>query len=244
MKKTSVSNWSTNEDLFYNRRSDLLRGVSSEDVADAPFVHITRQMMTSALTRIELFKNIIDVQGSIVECGVHKGNSLFLLNHLSTILEPYNFNRKIIGFDTFEGFSSISKVKDNVNLTQDDFSDTSFSMLNKCAEITSLNRSVSHIPKIELVKGDATSTIPEFVKNNPHLIIALLYLDFDIYEPTKTALEYLLPLVPKGGIVAFDQINSQKWFGETVALKEKLEIGSISLKKFNYSPEESYFVVE
>ena len=58
-----------------------------------------------------------------------------------------------------------------------------------------------------MIKGDATKTIPKFVKENPYLIIALLYLDFDIYEPTKVALEHLLQLVPKGGIVGLDEIN-------------------------------------
>ncbi len=72
------------------------------------------------MTRIDLFKKILEVQGADVECGVHKGNSLFLYNHLSTILEPYNFNRKIIGFDIFEGFRSISK-KDSDSITKDDF---------------------------------------------------------------------------------------------------------------------------
>ena len=32
------------------------------------------------------------------------------------------------------------------------------------------------------------------VKNHPELTCALLYLDFDIYKPTKVALESLLPL--------------------------------------------------
>ena len=59
------------------------------------------------------------------------------------------------------------------------------------------------------------------------MIIALLYLDFDIYEPTKVALEHLLPLVPKGGIVGLDEINCKKWEGETIALKETLSLNSV-----------------
>tara|TARA_B100000315_G_C14284266_1_gene454442 strand:- start:276 stop:569 length:294 start_codon:yes stop_codon:yes gene_type:complete len=94
------------------------------------------------------------------------------------------------------------------------------------------------------IKGDATKTIPKYAEENPHLIIALLYLDFDIYEPTKTALDFLLPLVPKGGIVGFDEINSKKWVGETIALKETIRLGDVELRKFSYSPWESYFVVD
>ena len=97
---------------------------------------------------------------------------------------------------------------------------------------------------MELIKGDATETIPEYVKNNPHLIIALLYLDFDLYEPTKVALDHLLPLVPKGGIIGLDEINCKKWEGETIALKDTLSINSINLKKFFYDPSVSYFFIE
>jgi hypothetical protein len=244
MKKNSNSNWAVEEEVYFEKRRKLLKGVSSEEVADAPFVYSTRQNVTSALTRIDLFRKILDVQGSIIECGVHKGSNLFLFNHLSSILEPYHFNRKIIGFDTFEGFRSLDANQDDNNLLESDFSDTNYDLLHQFAELEGKNRAVSHIHKIELVKGDATKTIPKYVDKNPHLIIAMLYLDFDIYKPTKIALEYLLPLVPKGGVVGLDEINCKKWFGETVALKETVAIGSISLKKFYYSPWESYFVVE
>ena len=244
MKKITNSIWNSQEEEFAEKRLKLLESVSSEDVANSPFVFTTRQEITKALVRIDLFKKILDVQGSVVECGVYKGNSLFLYAHLSSILEPFNFNRKIIGFDTFEGFRSLDKEHDDKNLSESDFSETDYDLLTQFAEIESQNRAVSHIKKISLVKGDATETIPDFVSKNSHLIIALLYIDFDIYAPTKTALEYLLPLVPKGGIVAFDELNYDKWFGETVALKETLEIGSVRLKKFYYSPFESYFEVE
>ena len=242
-KKNSLSNWSESEKNFSEKRSNLLSKITSKEVADAPFVYADRQTLTTALTRIDLFRKVIDIQGAIVECGVHKGNSLFLYNHLSTILEPYNFNRKIIGFDTFEGFQSISK-KDNKSLKESDFSDTSFNVLKDWSSLHSQNRAVSHIDKQQLIKGDATKTIPKFVKENPYLIIALLYIDFDIYEPTKVALEHLLPLVPKGGIVGLDEINCKKWEGETIALKETLSLNSVRLKKFSYDPWSSYYVVE
>ena len=107
-----------------------------------------------------------------------------------------------------------------------------------------MNRNLGHIPKIDLVKGDATKTIPEYVESHPELIISLLYLDFDIYEPTRIALEYLLPLVPKGGVIGFDELNQKKWQGETIALKEVLNLSKINLRKFGYDPHVSYFVVE
>ncbi|MEE4012516.1 TylF/MycF/NovP-related O-methyltransferase [Roseibium sp. FZY0029] len=246
MKSKTVltsSNWSDTEKDYAKQREELLGGVTSQEVAAAPFVFAERQLVTSVLTRIDLFKKVLEVQGAIVECGVHRANSLFLYYHLSTILEPYNFNRKIVGFDTFEGFRSLSE-NDAAELKETDFADTSFDRLQSWTSLQDQNRALPHIPKIDLVKGDATVTIPAYVAENPHLIIALLYLDFDIYEPTRVALEHLLPLVPKGGIVGLDEINSKKWQGETIALKEQVKIGSVSLKKFYYDPWVSYYEVE
>lgn len=231
------------EQEFYGRKLELLRTTKAEEVIDAPFLYCNRQLITTALTRIELFRKILHTQGSIVECGVHKANSLMLYYHLSSILEPYNFHRKIIGFDTFEGFRSLSS-KDVDGLSENEFSDTDYSTIKLWIELQDLNRAIGHIPKIELVRGDAIKTIPEYVAENPHLIISLLYLDFDIYEPTNIALKYLLPLVPRGGIVGFDEINCKEWQGETIALKENINIGTVRLQKFSYDPWVSYYVVE
>lgn len=238
-----ISYWKMAENEFRQKRVGLLEDVSSKEVSDAPFVFAERQTVTHALTRIKLFELIRDTQGAIVECGVHKGNALFLYAHLSSILEPYNFNRRIIGFDTFEGFRSLHENDDSIN-TEADFSDTSFKRLDEWAKLHDLNRAIPQWPKIELVQGDATKTIPVYVEQNPHLIIALLYLDFDIYSPTDVALKYLLPLVPKGGVVGFDEINVKRWQGETIALKENMSIGSVKLRKFYFDAWVSYYVVE
>jgi hypothetical protein len=115
--------------------------------------------------------------------------------------------------------------------------------LKKSIKINDLNRPIPHIPKCELIKGDAVQTIPEYVKNNPELIISMLYLDFDIYEPTKVALKEFLPLMPKGGVVVFDELNMHRWAGETAALKECLNLNDIKLQKIGTDPWPSYFVI-
>ena len=59
-----------------------------------------------------------------------------------------------------------------------------------------------------------------FIKENPHLMVSLLFLDFDLYEPTKCALENFLPRMPLGGIIAFDELDNPLWPGETLAMLE------------------------
>ena len=66
--------------------------------------YVPRQNLARFMARYEIFKLIKDVQGSIIECGVLFGGGLMSFAKLSTILEPYNFQRRIIGFDSFTGF--------------------------------------------------------------------------------------------------------------------------------------------
>jgi len=192
------------------------------------------------LVLIELFKEINNVSGSIVECGVAQGNHLMLFSHLSSILEPYAINRRILGFDSFAGFRSISD-KDPKDIAEYDFSETSADIIRKAVELYDMNRTAGHMKRVEIVEGDATVTIPQYIDQHAELTIALLYLDFDIYEPTKTALTHLLPLVCKGGIVALDEFNYEKFPGETQALKEILSVQDIELKRFYFAPFAAYF---
>jgi len=82
-----------------------------------------------------------------------------------------------------------------------------------------------------------------FLEENPHCLISLLYLDFDIYEPTKKAIELFLPRMPKGAILAFDEINHPLWPGETLALLETMNINNYQIKKFPYEINMSYIIL-
>lgn len=207
--------------------------------------HVRRQDIARFLVRYELFRQILDVNGSIVDCGVYSGGGLFAWYHFSTICEPYNHTRKIIGFDTFSGFPSIhasDAIGDSDDLRVGALSThaTMRDELEYLRELHDQNRPLSHVPKMELVEGDACETIPAFVDDNPHLLISLLYLDFDLYAPTRAALEHLLPRVVAGGLVVFDELNSKDYPGETSAL---LELGPLPpLKRMREDPYISYFV--
>jgi len=76
------------------------------------------------------------------------------------------------------------------------------------------------------------------------LLVSLLYLDFDIYEPTVTALTQLLPRIPKGGIVAFDEVNNPHWPGETLALLESLQLRQHKLESLEYEPNISFIQLD
>ena len=202
--------------------------------------HIRRQHLARFLVQVELFKLVQNVKGSVIECGVHEGGGVFAWAQLSTILQPYMYSRRVIGFDTFSGFPEVDEID---NSTVGEFNVTDYdvySEMQECIKQFDDNRFLNHIPKIELVKGDANETIPKFVNKNKHLLVSLLYLDFDIYKPTKTALEQFLPRMSKGSIVAFDEVNNPNWAGETEALLGEFNLNEFELKSFHFEPNISY----
>lgn len=173
------------------------------------------------LARYELMKMVQDIPGAIIELGVCSGNGLMSLVHCHNVLQPTYRYREFYGFDTFEGFPSVHEndIKDIV-WEKGDFCNESYDRL---TNIIDIHNSYYYLPtNVQLVKGDVTKTIPAFLKDNRHVIVSLLYLDMDIYEPTKVALKELLPRMAKGSIIAFDELNWRSFPGETIAALEEL----------------------
>lgn len=226
----------------YNEgRTALASAVDSGYLVDAPFLFLTRIQTTAMLSRIALFEKVRTMPGSIVECGVFRGNSLMLLTQLSLTLEPYAINRMIYGFDTFAGFRSIDSTHDPRDVDESTFADTNLTLLEELIALQDVVRPVNMIPRVQLIKGDLTSTAPQFVSQNPGLCISLLILDTDLYESTKVALETFLPHMHKGAIVALDEVCYSKFIGETIALKESLSMHSVRLQKFPFESSCGYF---
>lgn len=185
--------------------------------------YVKRQNMTRFLALYEIFKRVVDVKGSVVECGVNEGFGLMTWAKLSAILEPVNLTRRIYGFDTFQGFPSVSKEdrsQTSEHVKKGDLYADSHDELVALLQTYDSTRFLGHVQKVKMIKGDATKTIPAFVEENPHVLVSLLFMDFDLYEPTKVALETFIPRMPSGAIVAFDELDNPLWPGETRAMLE------------------------
>ena len=196
--------------------------------------------------KYELFKQILHINGAIVECGVHNGGGIFTWAILSSMFEPTNHIRKIVGFDTFDGFpelSSVDMVNDNEHAFSGGLAIDSYNSILRGLDIFDKWRPLGHIPKVQLVKGDACITIPDFIASNPHTVISMLYLDFDIYKPTKVALENFLARMPKGAMIVFDELNNELWPGETLAVHEVIGINNIEIKRYPFHPHISYAII-
>lgn len=207
--------------------------------------YVRRQQLKRFLSMYEIFKLALPVKGSIIECGVFKGFGVMTWAKLSTMLEPENLTRRIYGFDTFSGFPSVCEKDDNTvaNPQKGALDGSSYEELQELIKEYDRDRFLGHIDKVHLIKGDVKKTIPDFIQNHPHLIISLLFLDMDLYEPTKLALELFVPRMPKGAILAFDELDNPMWPGETLALLETMGVNKLTLRSVG-DPYISYAVIE
>jgi predicted O-methyltransferase YrrM len=91
---------------------------------------------------------------------------------------------------------------------------------------------------VELVEGDITKTVPEYVKNHPELKISLLNVDVDIYEPTVTILEHLYPRIEKGGVLILDDYGV--FPGEAAAVDNYFCDKNVQIQKFSFCMKPCY----
>jgi hypothetical protein len=208
---------------------------------------LSRQNLSHMLFVNELYQHILGTHGVIMEFGVRWGRNLALYESLRGLYEPFNHNRKIIGFDTFSGFPSVhakdgtAKIIDvgAYNVT-DDYAD----YLAKVLDYHERESPISHLKKFELVKGDASESIVKYLRDKPETIVALAYFDFDLYEPTKACLNAIKDHLTKGSVIGFDELNNRDYPGETLALKETIGLGRYQIRHSQYSSTASYIVID
>ena len=205
-----------------------------------------RQELTKTLFFADLYRKFLPVHGVIMEFGVRWGQNLVTLTNLRGMLEPYNYSRKIIGFDTFAGFPSVhendgdhSIIKKGAFSVTDGYEDYLSNVLN----YHEMESPLSHIKKHELVKGDATVELETYLKKHPETIVAFAYFDFDLFEPTKKCLELLKPFLTKGSIIGFDELLDPQFPGETVALRESLGLQNLAIQRMHYGGIQSYTII-
>jgi hypothetical protein len=165
---------------------------------------------------------------------------------LSTILEPENLTRRIYGFDTFAGFPSVADT-DRAGSGKGEVGGLdapSYDELQSLISQYDRDRFLGHIPKVELVKGDISMTAPAFIESHPHLVVSLLFIDCDLFEPTKAMLEAFVPRMPRGAIIAFDELDNPIWPGETLAVIESLGLNNLRLRRLEWDPYVSFAEID
>lgn len=145
---------------------------------------------------------ISGIEGAIVEAGVRRGESLATLAVLSKAL---GVSRKIIAFDSFQGFppDAINNGKPMPGksyLNQDEAIDLVKQTFRKA------NFSQAEIDAIIFIPGYFDKTLLEYREGD----IALLHIDVDLGKSYTEALEGLYQHVIKGGVILFDEYDAPK----------------------------------
>jgi len=208
---------------------------------------LTSKNLSRLLFFYEIYQKVLHTHGVIIEFGVRWGQTLSILSALRGIFEPFNRHRKIVGFDTFEGFKGISEKDGNkCNCSEGSFSVSSGyeNYLEEILQLQELLNPISHLKKFELVQGDAVKTIDEYLLKHPETLISLAIFDFDIYTPTKIALEKIKPRLFKGSVLVFDELCDDIFPGETIALMETLGINDLKIQRYPMTSRVSYVVIE
>ena len=68
-------------------------------------------------------------------------------------------------------------------------------------------------------------------------------MDFDLYEPTKVAIDNFIPRMPKGSIIAFDELDNPLWPGETLAMLEAHSRYNFEIKRLPFDPYIGYAIL-
>ena len=151
-----------------------------------------------------------NIQGDIVEFGIYQG---WWINFLYRTTEELGLNRRIYGFDSFEGLSDPHPEHDQAFWKKGQYA---------CSlEQVSLNVQAALRPRLKLVKGFFEKSL-----RGAEALVAEKFsyvrIDCDIYLPALDCLNYLGPRLADGAILVFDDWPHIRGYGEQRAFEEWL----------------------
>ncbi len=206
--------------------------------------HPALYMRSSALAKVlmvhELYQLITEVPGIICEFGCWLGQNLVLFENLRALYEPFNQTRRVIGFDTFTGYASLTDGDTAEVLRSGGYElpPGYLAHLKALLAYHESNNVLGHIQKHEIVAGDVVATAPKWFAENHH-IVALAYVDVAAYTPTKAALEAVKPHLVPGSVILMDDLNMSDYPGATIAFKEVFDGLHYSIRKSKFMTDRS-----
>ena len=145
-----------------------------------------------------------DIEGALIETGTWRGGTCIFMSGVLFAYEKLkgkeSDRRRVIGFDSFEGF-----LPEGIDETLDTYlSKDVYTAQLEAAQASSerISKDLIFPNTLEFIKGQFSSTL--CCISQP---IALLRLDGDLYSSTMIALEQLYPQVSSGGWVIVDDYN-------------------------------------
>lgn len=169
------------------------------------------------LTIKEIIDRIKDIKGDIIEFGVWKGNTSFLIKK---IIDIFQIKKKLYLFDHFKGLLHFDKTDKSKKPVYGKYKGNKKFI----KELINFFR----LKNISIIDMDAMQ-LSKKTFNKKKFSLAIL--DVDLYQPTKKILEAINPYMQKNSLIVFDEGNDKSWPGEKKVLNEFLKKNNKSYKK-------------
>lgn len=247
-----------NQEMYSTKKEETIRDtmvlllkscpIPDKDLLQNIGLFINSKNMARILFMNYLYQLQVGLHGIVMDFGTRWGQNAALFAAFRGIYEPFNRHRKIVAFDTFEGFPSVSNKDNQKVFWAHEGGLACTPEYDKFLEAVLQNQEddnpMSHVKRFEIVKGDATETIWQYLEDNPETLVSLAYFDFDIYQPTVDCLVAIWPRLLKGAVIAFDELNDHDSPGETTAFLTFFKNKKIRLQRLPFVSRVSYYIVE
>jgi len=191
------------------------RNVYAPWFADEEFLSVYTKMRSNTLVDItrcyelaSLVKQTQYIQGDVLEVGVWRGGTGFLLTHYAK-----KFEKTVYLADTFKGVAKTDTTKD-LTYTDGAHNDTNFEIPQELFDRYGYDNKV-------FLKGIFPDDTSSLIKDK---IIAFCHIDVDVYQSAKMATEWVWERMPVGGIVVFDDYGFPGCNGVTDYVNETINL--------------------
>lgn len=201
------------------------RGATIEAWQTPPF----GRDVEKAFVLLDALRDIRDVPGDIVECGVGSGASL---GTFAWFLDRMGAARQIHAFDSYEGFpegtdkdaAGFSPAKKPI-YRQFTVEFVKANVTRRCGG------NPAPAERIRYVEGFFPGSFAGYA-GGP---VALLHVDVDLYQSYVDTLDFFVPRMAPGGIILFDEYDrgndATKWPGAKRAVDEFLARTGLTLER-------------
>ena len=163
---------------------------------------------------LELLDSTADVQGDVAECGVFRGGTLV---PMGLYLKEKGASKRVIGFDSFEGFPDSIQV--DLELGGESLGDKRMGGMNETSfELVSGKVRRFSLDNAVLERGYFENTLGKYADS----VFSMAHLDCDTYNSYKECLEFFYSRIPSGGVVLLDEYDDPPWPGCNKAVDEFL----------------------
>ena len=169
----------------------------------------------SLLARIfairEAYEKIVDLPGCIFDIGTWRGQTAVVCENLRAIFEPLHLNRRIVCFDTFEGYKGFSGKDKSTALHKEGTYGVEQDYATYLQELLCLHEQSNAMGhnhgKHRVIKGDCRETVKDFFAEHSNEFVALAFFDVNSYDPTQKCFDMVYQRLVPGGVICLWQLT-------------------------------------